>query len=151
VPVSCPDAAASGVVEAVGAGAVAVPADDGAAADGDGAAADAEEAGVAEAGVEDAGVEEPPADEHPASVTSTPATAASAAKADGTPRTATDVTALPTPDVDPTPDKVPVLVTAPGAARNGIRNNDAGTPAFASRRVGQRKGKLTLCHSESLS
>jgi hypothetical protein len=134
---------------------------DGAAADGDGAAAGVEEAGVEEAGVEaagaeaagaeDAGVEEPLADEHPASVTSTPATAASAARVGGTPRTATDFTVLPIPDVDPTPDKVPVLVTAPGAARTGIRNNDAGTPAFASRRVGQRKGKLTLCHSESLS
>jgi hypothetical protein len=128
------------------AGVVAVPADEGAVADGDGAVADG-----AAAGVEEAGVEEPLADEHPASVTSTPAAAASAARAEGIPRTATDVTALPTPDVDPTPDKVPVLVTAPGAAHAVIRNNDPGTPAFASRRVGQRKGKLTLCHSESLS
>jgi hypothetical protein len=124
--------------------AVAVPADAGAVTDGDADAADAA-AGVA------ADVEEPLEDEHPASVRSTPAAAASAARADGTPRTATDDTALPTPDVDPTPDNVPVLVTAPGAARAGIRNNVAGTPAFASRRVGQRKGKLTLCHSESRS
>jgi len=145
VPVSCPEAAASGVIEAVGsaAGVVAVPADAGAVADGDDAATDVGDAGT--------DVEEPLADEHPVSVMSTPATAASAARADGTPRTATDDTARPTPDVDPTPHNVPVLVTAPGAARTGIRNNDAGTPAFASRRVGQRKGKLTLCHSESRS
>jgi hypothetical protein len=151
--VSCPDAAASEVIEAAGGAtdAVAVPAGDGAVADGDGAAAGVEEAGAGEAGVDPADVEEPLADEHPASVMSTPAAAASAARADGRPRTATDVTALPTPDVDPTPDKVPVLVTSPGTARGGIRNNDPGTPAFASRRVGQRKGKLTLCHSESRS
>jgi hypothetical protein len=109
--------------------AVAVPADADAVADGDGAAADV------------ADVAELLEDEHPASVTSTPATAASAARAGLTPRTATEDTALPTPDVDRTLDKVPVLVRAPGAARACIRNNDAGTPAFASRRVGQRKGK----------
>jgi hypothetical protein len=109
-----------------GAVAVAVPADAGAVADGDGAAPDEAEL-VAE--------------EHPASVISTPVPAASAARADRTLQTATDDTALPTRDVDPTPDKVPVLVTAPGAGRTGIRNNDAGTPAFASRRVGPRKGK----------
>jgi hypothetical protein len=80
------------------------------------------------------------ADEQPARVTTTPA-AARAARADRAPRTATDDTAPPTQDLEPTPDKVPVLVTAPGAARTGIRNNDAGTPAFASRRVGPRKGK----------
>jgi hypothetical protein len=40
-----------------------------------------------------------------------------------------------------TPDNVPALVTSPVNARNGIRNNDPGTPAFASRRVGPRKGK----------
>jgi hypothetical protein len=132
------------------AGAVAVPADAGAVADGDDAGTDVDDAGT---DADDAGtdVEEPLADEHPVSVMSTPAAAASAAKACGTPRTATDDTARPTPDVDPTPHNVPVLVTAPGAARTGIRNNDAGTPAFASRRVGQRKGKLTLCHSESRS
>jgi hypothetical protein len=129
---------------------VEVPADAGAVADGDDAATDVGDAGtdVGDAGTD---VDEPLADEHPVSVMSTPATAASAARADGTPRTATDDTARPTPDVDPTPHNVPVLVTAPGAARTGIRNNDAGTPAFASRRVGQRKGKLTLCHSESRS
>jgi hypothetical protein len=129
--------AAEGV--AVAAGAVAdadAGADAGAAGEGDVAAAD---------------VEEPLAEEHPASVTSTPATAASAVMAGRTPRTATDDTVLPTPDVDPIPDKVPVLVAAPDAARTSIRNNDPGTPAFASRRVGQRKGKLTLCHSESRS
>jgi hypothetical protein len=132
------------------AGAVAVPADAGAVADGGDAATEVDDAGT-DAGGAETDVEEPLADEHPVSVMSTPATAASAAKAEGTPRTATDDTARPTPDVDPTPHNVPVLVTAPGAARTGIRNNDAGTPAFASRRVGQRKGKLTLCHSESRS
>jgi hypothetical protein len=140
--VSCPDAAGSGVIEAAGgaADAVAVPADAEAVADGDGAAAVADVDGAA------ADVEELPADEHPASVTSTAATAASAARGGRMRRTATDDTDLPTTgqpikDVDPTPDNVPVLVTAPGAARNGIRNNGAGTPAFASRRVGLRKGK----------
>jgi hypothetical protein len=108
--------------------AVAVPADADALADGDGDGAVADVAELLE-------------DEHPASVTSTPATAASVARAGLTPRTVTEDTALPTPDVDRTLDKVPVLVRAPGAARAGIRNNDAGTPAFASRRVGQRKGK----------
>jgi hypothetical protein len=114
--------------------AVAVPADADALADGDGDGAVADVADVAD-------VAELLEDEHPASVTSTPATAASAARAGLTPRTVTEDTALPTPDVDRTLDKVPVLVRAPGAARAGIRNNDAGTPAFASRRVGQRKGK----------
>jgi hypothetical protein len=121
---SAPDAVAV-PADAVPADADAV-ADADALADGDGAVAD---------------VAELLEDEHPASVTSTPATAASAARAGLTPRTVTEDTALPTPDVDRTLDKVPVLVRAPGAARAGIRNNDAGTPAFASRRVGQRKGK----------
>jgi membrane peptidoglycan carboxypeptidase len=108
VPVSCPDAAASGVIEAVGsaAGAVAVPVDAGAVAD---------RVAVADGGDAAADVEEPLEAEHPVSVTITPATAASAAMAGGAPRTTNDDTALPTPDVDPTPDNVPVLVAAPGA------------------------------------
>jgi hypothetical protein len=105
---------------------VAVPADAGAVAVAGGVA----DAGVvADGGDAAADVEEPLEAEHPVSVTITPATAASAAMAGGTPRKANDDTALSTPDVDPTPDKVPVLVAAPGAARTGIRNNGPGTPA----------------------
>jgi hypothetical protein len=69
---------------------------------------------VADGGDAVADVEEPLEAEHPVSVTITPATAASAAMAGGAPRTTNDDTALPTPDVDPTPDNVPVLVAAPG-------------------------------------
>ena len=93
VPVSWPDAAGSGVIDAVGsapgevpagAGAVAAPAEVAAVADGAGAAADDEDE-----------------DEHPATVSSAPAMTATAPTARRSPRKASDDTALPTPDLDP--------------------------------------------------
>ena len=99
VPVSCPDAAASGVIEVVGSAAdgVLAPADADAVADGD-PVADGD--ALADGDGAAADVEELPADEHPASAVSAPATAASAARPGRTRRTATDDTALPTQDVD---------------------------------------------------
>ena len=129
VPVSWPDAAGSGVMDAVGPApapedtaaedtapdAAALPlagvglAAVGALADGDGAAAD---------------VAELLGEEHPATAASTPATAASAMTDERTPPAAIDDTALPVPDLDshilttylfPAPTRFHVLLS--GSAR----------------------------------
>ena len=96
VPVSWPLAAASEVIDPVGTAweaavpGVAVPGVAGAAE----VTAEADGAGVAD----DA---ELPEVEHPATVTTRPAVAARTVKARRAPRTATDDTALPTPDLEP--------------------------------------------------
>ena len=124
VPVSCPDAAGSGVIDAVGPApedaapedaapdAVAVPAPVAVLAgaevlaDGDDAAAD---------------VEELPEEEHPATAASTPATAPSTTNGRSL-RTAIDDTVLPTSDLDPT--LTTYLLRAPGSGSAGgtVRN-----------------------------
>jgi hypothetical protein len=98
VPVSWPDAAGNGGVDAVGS---APGAGDVAAGAG---LADAEPAGTEPLAAGDrpaADVAELPGEEHPVAAASTPATAASAARAGRTPRTATDDTALPTSHLGP--------------------------------------------------
>ena len=128
VPVSCPDAGGSGVVDADGAApedaapdAVAVSAPlavlVGAEvlAEGDGAAVEAAEL-----------LEE----EHPAAVANTPAAAASTTTDGRTLRTAIDDTVVPTSDLDPDPDNVPVphagSVCRPAVpAASAVRNKGA--------------------------
>jgi hypothetical protein len=101
VPVSWPDAAGRGVIEALGI----VPGVPVAAPEAAGAAAAAD--GVAAAAVDGAAADDEllPADEQAAIVTSSPA-AAAAARAGRTPRTITDDAVLPIDTALPTPDLV---------------------------------------------